>query len=60
MSGNRLGLAYCFRPWGRLDSEIGEPRKYGEGHKWGTSGSPPNILAGRIGISNSFYTGRFC
>jgi len=33
-----MGLAYCSRSWGRLDSGICEPREYGEAHKWGTWG----------------------
>jgi len=32
-SDNRMGLAYCSRSWGRLDSGICEPLEYDEAHK---------------------------
>ena len=32
-SDNRMGLAYCSRSWGRLDSGICEPCEYVEAHK---------------------------
>jgi len=57
MSGNRMGLAYCFRRWSRWDSDMCEPREYGEAHKWGTSGRWLGIADGYVRISSSFYTG---
>ena len=49
-SGNRMGLAYGFRPWGRRDSDICEPREYDEPHKWGMSGG---WRASLVGVSVS-------
>jgi len=54
-----MGLAYCCRSWGRLDSGICEPREYGEAHKWGMWGGRRGIVDGRVRISSSSYTGRF-
>ena len=58
-SDNRMGLAYCSRSWGRLDSGICEPRGYDEAHKWGTWGGWRGIVDGHVRISSSSYTGRF-
>ena len=58
-SDNRMGLAYCSRPWGMWDFDICEPREYGEAYKWGTWGGWRGIVDGRVRTSSSFYTGRF-
>ena len=47
-SGNRMGLARCFRPAGRLDYDICKPRKYCEAYKWGTSVGQRGIADGRV------------
>jgi len=58
-SGNRLGLAYRFRPEVRWDSDICEPSEYDKADKWGTSGRWWGMSDERVRISSSFYTGRF-
>ena len=31
-----MGLAYCSHSWGTWDSDLCEPREYGDAYKWGT------------------------
>jgi len=47
-SDNKMGLVYCFSPGGRWDSDICEPREYGEEHKWCMS-----VLGGSFGVRYS-------
>jgi len=48
-----MGLAYCFSSGGRLDSDICEPPKYDEAHRWGTLGGQRGSGASLSSVSVS-------